>query len=197
MFVRYMHNVLLATVLSSLLALATAQNDSSINRTACSGNIGSYDSDASVNSTGKVKFQFDNHDTDYYLSVTTNDTRRQSTEFVKITPEVAHYMQGWLSYPKHTTGFACFYKLSSVNASSPDGGMNGCEGVLSTECINELSKLQLPAGSDSSSRCPPFPSTDSIKELCGGLTAQLSTSESILAFCRSNQPPLPPGKYAY
>jgi hypothetical protein len=177
MFVRHIHSALLVTALSSLPFLATAQN-APVNATACSYNIGSYDSDASVNSTGKIKFKFDNDDTKYYLSVTLNDTRRQSTELVTIVPEVLHDVQGWLSFPNDTSGYACVYKLSALNASSPDGGRNGCDGVLSTECVNELSKLTLPAGSDGSMRCPPFPTSDSIKDVCHGIGENLVTSES-------------------
>jgi hypothetical protein len=185
MLVHHIHKALFATAISSLLPPAAAQNASSINRTECYGNMGSFDSNASVNSTGKVKFQFDNNDTNYYLSVTNNDSRSESTEFVKFIPEVRHDYQGWLSYPNDTTVLACIYELSAINASSPDGGMNGCEGVLSTACISELVKVRLPAGSDSNTRCPSFQATDSVKELCGGLTGRLFTSELIRTLCRS------------
>jgi hypothetical protein len=172
MFAHHIHKALLATALSSLPFLATAQN-APVNATACSYNIGSFDSDASVNSTGKIKFQFDNDDTKYYLSVTLNDTRRQSTESVTIVPEVLHDIQGWLSFPNDTSGYACAYKLSSVNASSPDGGRNGCDGVLSTECVDELSKLTLPAGSNMSTRCPTLRTSD----VCHGVRWHLASSE--------------------
>jgi hypothetical protein len=176
MFAHHIHKALLATALSSLPLLATAQN-APVNATACSYNIGSFDSDASVNSTGKIKFQFDNDDAKYYLSVTLNDTRRQSTESVTIVPEVLHDVQGWLSFPNDTSGYACVYKLSAVNASSPDGGQNGCDGVLSTECVNELSKLTLPAGFNASTRCPTFQPSDSVKEVCHGVGVHLSIGE--------------------
>jgi hypothetical protein len=173
MFVYRLHASLLVVALADTISFVSAQNSSIDSR--CPLNIGSFNPDAPVNSTGKVKFQFNNSDTDFYFSTTYNDSRIESTEFVKYSPEVTHEVQGWLSAPNNTSGYFCVYKLHGMNASSPEGGMNGCEGVLSTECIDELVKTTLPVGSDTSSRCPRVETTDGLKKFCGNTSVIIST----------------------
>lgn len=175
MFIYRLCTVLLVVALADIISLVSAQNSSVDGR--CPLNIGSFNPDAPVNSTGKVKFQFNNSDTDFYLSTTYNDSRIESTEFVKYSPEVTHEIQGWLSAPNNTSGYVCVYKFHGMNASSPEGGMNGCEGVLSTKCIDELVRTTLPVGSDTGSPCPRVELTDDLKKLCGNITGYINNCE--------------------
>lgn len=170
--------VLVGALCTALFASAAAQNTSSTNHPGCRTGPDEFDSNASVNSTGKVKFQFDD-DVNYIFSVTYNDTRRESTEEVRITPEVLHDINGWISMPNGTSGYICVYKFLGLNASSPEEDLNGCGGVLSEACVDKIKEMSIPINSDGSGRCPLLDVR--IRELrgaCGNrLTLQQSSSK--------------------
>ncbi len=127
------------------------------------GGIESYAPDATVNSTGSTEFEFSNFNeytshsgvsNKWYLSLTFNDTRYQSTKYVSYNPEVDHMFQGWLSVEAKSSGQVCVYKLGGINATATGTANNGCDGVLSPTCIeflrNATGSLQVKA----SEPCP-------------------------------------------
>jgi hypothetical protein len=90
-----------------------------------------------VNATGQIAFNLGpSTDEDWYLTLTYNDLR---------FPDVhrgEHGLKSYLSIPD-SLEFAggVVFQFKGINASPTGTGTNGCEGVLSTECIDEMGKV--------------------------------------------------------
>jgi hypothetical protein len=94
-----------------------------------------------VNSTGQIAFNFGPSPDDWYLTLTYNDLRFPDVY------EGEQGLQNYLSIPD-SIEFAggVVFQLNGINASPTGTGMNGCEGVLSTECIERLGKITSTTG---------------------------------------------------
>ena len=168
------------TLLVALLSKipATSAQNSTFNSSSykgCPGGAESYAPDAAVNSTGKIEFQFGGSNekengvaisNKWYLSVTFNDTRRQSTDLVHYNPEVEQQFRGWLSVETRSSGQVCAYRLGGVNASTTSSGNNGCDGVLSTACISALRDATQSDKVQGAEGCPSITITEEAKKVC-------------------------------
>ncbi len=141
----------------------------------CSGGPGQFAPDAVVNSSGKIGFQFGeaqnteskNNVNDWYLSVTFNDTRRQNNANDESEPEISQWISSWLSVPNEITGSVCIHALPGINVTADGTGHNGCDGVLSSDCLSALKTAANSGGLYNMEYCPDFPVTDELKKHCG------------------------------
>jgi hypothetical protein len=103
---------------------------------------GSLDPSARVNTTGQVAFTWDTlRSEEWYFSLTLNDTRSPTRNGQKES------LQSYLSFPNSTTeARGVVFQFSGINASATGTGMNGCEGVLSTECFDKLNNVSFGGG---------------------------------------------------
>jgi hypothetical protein len=118
-------------------------------------------SNAPVNSTGFQSFQWSQQEQDWYLTTTINDTR---SPFLLTQ---MHDIQGYISAPVNTEASACVYMFRGINATG--GGDDGCEGVLSRDCVNWLKRtvsyeLDKVGGV---SRCARTPPMEDVRKACG------------------------------
>lgn len=193
----YLYSRRLVTLLHlfGFISFAFAQTSSSngTDLRQCPADPGVYAKVSSVNSTGTVSFRLgeENSQIDekpWFFSVTYNDTRRKTTEYVRYNPEVRHSLQGWLSVPPRADGLACVYKFRGVNASSTGNVDNSCEGVISPACIEALGNITMAGRSSEGSSCPDFTSTDEIKAVCGNGTIGTVFSSGQMWTCKSGLP---------
>lgn len=167
MFTLHQTNLLSLGTLFFLLSPSIAQENSTSLST-CPFGLNGRDPDARVNTTGTQPFRFANPysgDADWYLSVTLNDTRDPILTFT------LHDIQGYLSVPEGVEANACVYMYTGLDAIGRDGE-NGCDGLLSVDCINLLKRdIRFPVQSaiDQSGRwrCQPPAQDDAIREACG------------------------------
>lgn len=154
--------------LSLLVTPSIAQNNTAPDLSTCLNTIGTLSSTAHVNTTGNQPFRFANPysgDEDWYLSVTLNDTRSS------LLVSTLHDIQGYISVPDEVEGDACIYMFSGLDA-APGDGANGCEGLLSEDCINFLKReIRYPVSSardrEGRVRCYPAPMDDEARRVCG------------------------------
>jgi hypothetical protein len=185
---------LLTTVLSCIPSLTSAQ-DPPFNSTAyeqCQGTFEDYKTDRPVNSTGRVTFRFDPilglSAEDYYISLTLEDTCRESNQYTTYDREVTHSIQTWLSVPEDAKGNLCLYHFRAQNASASGTGMDGCEGVLSQKCHDALlnANVDLSLVTEQDGGCPLFDVTDSLKEECGSIfTTEYVQEPEVTSNCKS------------
>jgi hypothetical protein len=155
----------LVALLSGLSCLAQNVNNTT-DLDKCPRTIGSLDSTATVNSTGKVALRFDAApNEDWFFSVTLNDTRSS------VLVSMLHDLQDYISFPQSTTtGRGCFYQFNGVNASVSGTGTNTCEGVLSAECVDLLREISFPTpaigGSGDDLECQRIPNSELLNEVC-------------------------------
>jgi hypothetical protein len=102
-----------------------------------------------VNSTGQYEFTWNSSyagDNPWYISVLVGS---QGTEWDSRRDVRA---QAYISVPGNVpkgTGF-CGYQYTNINATLESGGENSCSGVISSDCIDHLTK----ALKDSANNCP-------------------------------------------
>jgi hypothetical protein len=118
-------------------------------------------SNAPVNSTGSQSFQWSQQEQDWYFTTTVNDTR---SPFLVAQ---MHDIQGYISAPANTKASACVYMFKGINATG--GGDDGCEGVMSRECIDWLTRTvsYAPENRGGVSRCAMPPPTEDLRNACG------------------------------
>jgi hypothetical protein len=134
---------LLLFTISGLLttALVQAQNSS------CSPtNLPGF---RTVNSTGQYEFTWNSSyagDDPWYISVLVGS---QGTEWDNSLDVRAN---AYISVPGNVpkgTGF-CGYQYTNINATLESGGENSCSGVISSDCIDHLTKVMIASGNS----CP-------------------------------------------
>ncbi|OAL49109.1 hypothetical protein IQ07DRAFT_494154, partial [Pyrenochaeta sp. DS3sAY3a] len=115
-----------------------------------------------VNATGKRSFTFlgDGLPNPYYFSVTLNDTRY----FADVESSV-HWIQGYVSGPEDTNSSICVYQFGGIDAQQQEN-RDGCEGVLSDECLVFLqNSIQYP-DYRLPQECPSPPLADDGRSVC-------------------------------
>ena len=115
-----------------------------------------------VNATGSVAFRSRTSasDQDWYISVTYRDENAS---------DIVHRgLQNFISVPNDTTSQACVYVFGAPGPAQGNGN-NGCDGVLSQECISFLSNnIRLAtSGGTGDIPCPALPALDEISRACG------------------------------
>jgi hypothetical protein len=133
----------------------------------CPYGLGTFSSNAPVNSTGSQSIQWSQQAQDWYLTTTLNDTR---SPFL-VTQ--MHDIQGYISAPANTEAHACVYMLRGINATG--GGEDGCEGVLSRGCVDWLTNKvsYMPENRGGVSKCASTPPREEMREACGADVAML------------------------
>jgi hypothetical protein len=129
-------------------------------------------SNGPVNSTGFQSFKWSQQEQDWYLTSTINDTR---SPFL-VTQ--MHDIQGYISAPANAEASACVYMFRGINVTG--SGDNGCEGVLSQECVNWLTKTvsYAPDNVGGVSRCARTPPIEDVRKACGdGVVMSYSTGQ--------------------
>lgn len=114
------------------------------------------------NSTGQISFQFEAFPTqDWDFSLILRDYRNPRSVYQP------HVFYSYISSPPATLTKGCWYSFGGINASTSGPGANGCEGVLSDECIDLLSEIFYPTGGDGEDvRCETTLDQDWIREAC-------------------------------
>jgi hypothetical protein len=136
----------------------------------CPYALGTFSSNALVNSTGSQSIRWSQQEQDWYLTTTLNDTR---SPFL-VTQ--MHDIQSYISAPANTEAHACVYMLGGINATG--GGEDGCEGVLSRGCVDWLTNKvsYMPEDRGGVSQCASTPSREEVREACGaGVVMLVST----------------------
>lgn len=121
-----------------------------------------FDATSAVNATGQRSFIFfgDDLPNAYYFSVTLNDTRY----FAEVESSV-HWIQGYVSGPQHANSSMCVYQFSGIDAQQ-DEGRDGCEGILSDDCLIFLqNSIQYP-DHRLPQECPSPPLSDDGRSVC-------------------------------
>lgn len=86
------------------------------------------------NSSGQTGFQMTSEE-DWYISLAVND--RRGFSYSSTT--------AYISHPELTSvTMGCFHRFKAINASATGTGENGCEGVLSAECMDALHEISFP-----------------------------------------------------
>ncbi|USP82299.1 hypothetical protein yc1106_09573 [Curvularia clavata] len=157
----------LKTMLFALLLLSTstiAQNMSNTsNMTSSSDGCDNENNhDIPKNASGTV--QTDN----LYISVTLGDYRNETSRLGTFKA----WRYGYLSAPKNSTAQACVYIFDAIPDAKEGDQLDGCSGVLSTQCIDYLERswqLSNTTGSaEEELSCPSFNTQSSdFKDACG------------------------------
>ncbi|RAR01429.1 hypothetical protein DDE82_006533 [Stemphylium lycopersici] len=181
---RLFRSLFLATTLLST-CLAQAENHatgSCVDRT------------TAFNSTGQVSFQFEAFpDQDWDFSLIMWDIRGRGP----VPVHHNHVFESYISAPPRALTRGCWYSFGGINASASGPGANGCEGVLSGDCIDLLSEISYPTGLTGDDgediRCERFPDHDRIKDACPDeiLTSNLVYEHFDFSdqTCNSSSPP--------
>jgi hypothetical protein len=124
---------LLLFTISGLLttALVQAQNSS------CPGHLPEF---GTVNSTGQYEFTWNTSyasDDPWYISVLVGSQGNQWNNRRDVRANAYISVPG--DVPKGT-GF-CSYQYTNINATLESGGENSCSGVISSDCIDYLTKV--------------------------------------------------------
>jgi hypothetical protein len=123
------------------------------------------DVSALFNSSGQTSFQIASaSDENWYMSLAIQDWR--SPVLLEQTQDVKAY----ISHPESTmVNRGCFYQFNGINASASGTGANGCEGVLSDECMDALRDISFPVvsirGSKEGLQCERIDS-DRLRDAC-------------------------------
>jgi hypothetical protein len=143
------------------LPSSAQETTNTTNLSSCPYSLGTFSSNAPVNSTGSQSVQWSQQAQDWYFTTTLNDTRSPFLE------TQMHDIQGYISAPTNTEAHACVYMLGGINATG--GGEDGCEGVLSRSCVNWLTNTVSYTTEDRGnvSRCASAPSREEVREACG------------------------------
>ena len=87
------------------------------------------------NSSGQTGFQMTSEE-DWYISLAVND--RGGISYSSTTTY-------YISHPELTSvTMGCFYRFKGINTTATGTGDNGCEGVLSAECMDVLREISFP-----------------------------------------------------
>jgi hypothetical protein len=158
----------LAIWLSLMVFFSSSLAQNTTSTTRCPSVIGTLSPNAHVNSTGMRSFQWTDEEQDWYLTSTLNDSRSSF-----LTSQL-HDVQGYISAPIDTDAKACVFTFEGLNATA--GGDSGCEGVLSQNCIDFLTRnLTFPSSQTGEKKCK-APALDQIREACGDQMSDASYS---------------------
>lgn len=148
-------------VYGALFLTSSAQNGTNeINISQC-GSFNTLSPDAHVNSTGSISFTWEDGDKDWHLTTTFNDTRDP------VLIEGIQDFGTWVSVPGDTDTSICTYALRPINATGT--GDNGCEGVLSQQCVSWMTNnIKYGTRNDGSEKkCARSPYHDDVAKNCG------------------------------
>lgn len=101
--------------------------------------------DKYVNATGITPFRFDSQQDDWYSSLSFSypyRTTEAAAEQASIGG-VLSLFKTFLSVPKNTKAELCQWSFDYLNATATGPGLNGCQGLLSQECVDRLRDLAI------------------------------------------------------
>lgn len=135
-----------------------------------------YNIDAPVNASAVLPVYITTAEP-WYLTVTLNDTRTNTTASTKI--------DGWISTPANATGRACVYWLTDLLPAQSSGAPNGsCTGSLSDNCVDFMRRSVVLSSADN---CPSLPSKEDFGKACGGSALADGYQGTFRVFATSSQ----------
>lgn len=139
----------------------SAQNQTNKTDISQCGSFNTLSPDAPVNSTGSMSFSWSERIQDWHFTTTFNDTRDP------VLLEGIQNFGTWITVPQDTDTSICIYMLRPINATGT--GDNGCDGILSQQCVDWLTENVKYDGWDDGSqiRCARSPYHEDVTKNCG------------------------------
>jgi hypothetical protein len=173
-------------VYGAFFLTGSAQNGTNETDISQCGSFNTLSPDAHVNSSGSISFTWEDGDEAWHLTTTFNDTR------APVLIEGIQDFGTWVSVPGDTDTSICTYRLRPMNATGT--GDNGCEGVLSQQCVDWLTNnIKYDIRDDGSEKkCARSPYHDDVAKNCGqGVVFEAQIGQSylqIIAVASINNP---------